>query len=53
MDNSAATTITSRVESTDRDDRPAYQTPAIRVLDEKDVLSAFQVTVAAMTWWMM
>jgi hypothetical protein len=53
MENSAATSITPRVELTDRDERPAYQTPAIRVLDEKDVLSAFQVTVAAMTWWMM
>jgi hypothetical protein len=53
MDNSAATSITPRVELTDRDERPAYQTPAIRVLEEKDVLSAFQVTVAAMTWWVM
>ena len=32
---------------------PAYQKPIIRVMDEKEVLSAFQVTVAAITWWVM
>jgi hypothetical protein len=31
----------------------AYVTPSIRVMDEKDVLSAFQVTVASMSWWVM
>lgn len=31
----------------------AYETPSIRVMDEKDVLSSFQVTVAAITWWVM
>jgi len=30
-----------------------YQKPSIRVMDEKEVLSAFQVTVAAITWWVM
>jgi len=30
-----------------------YQKPSIRELDEKEVLSAFQVTVAAATWWVM
>lgn len=30
-----------------------YQKPSIRELDEKEVLSAFQVTVAAITWWVM
>ena len=34
-------------------DRAAYEKPSIRVLDEKEVLSAFQVTVAAITWWVM
>ena len=32
---------------------PTYQKPSIRVMDEKEVLSAFQVTVAAATWWVM
>ena len=32
---------------------PAYQKPTVRVMDEKEVLSAFQVTVAAITWWVM
>jgi hypothetical protein len=30
-----------------------YETPRIRVMDEKEVLSSFQVTVAAITWWVM
>lgn len=32
---------------------PAYQKPSVRAMDEKEVLSAFQVTVAAITWWVM
>jgi hypothetical protein len=32
---------------------PAYQKPTIRVMDEKEVLSAFQVTVASISWWTM
>ena len=28
-----------------------YETPSIRVMDERDVLSSLQVTVAAITWW--
>ena len=30
-----------------------YVTPSIRVMDENDVLSSFQVTVAGITWWVM
>jgi hypothetical protein len=30
-----------------------YVQPCIRVMDEKDVLSALQVTVASITWWVM
>ena len=30
-----------------------YVTPSIRAMDEKEVLSSFQVTVAAITWWVM
>jgi hypothetical protein len=32
---------------------PDYEKPSIRMMDEKEVLSAFQVTVAATTWWVM
>jgi hypothetical protein len=32
---------------------PPYQKPNIRTMDEKEVLSAFQVTVAGTSWWMM
>jgi hypothetical protein len=28
-----------------------YEAPSIRVMDEQEVLSAFQVTVASTTWW--
>jgi hypothetical protein len=37
----------------ERGNLPAYQKPTIRMMDEKEVLSAFQVTVAATTWWVM
>ena len=30
---------------------PPYQKPNIRTMDEKEVLSAFQVTVAGVSWW--
>ena len=30
-----------------------YAAPSIRVMDEQEVLSAFQVTVAATSWWTM
>jgi hypothetical protein len=30
---------------------PPYQKPNIRTMDEKEVLSAFQVTVAGTSWW--
>lgn len=34
------------------DVRP-YEAPSIRVMNEQEVLSGFQVTVAAITWWVM
>jgi hypothetical protein len=46
-----ATTNGSLIESMDRSQLPAYQKPSIRVMDEKQVLSAFQVTVAGISWW--
>ena len=30
-----------------------YVSPTITVMDEEEVLSAFQVTVAAISWWVM
>jgi Coenzyme PQQ synthesis protein D (PqqD) len=33
--------------------RSAYGQPTIRVMDESEVLAAFQVTSAGITWWMM
>ena len=33
--------------------RPAYGQPSIRVMDESEVLAAFQVTSAGVTWWVM
>lgn len=39
-------------QGTDQALRP-YETPSIRVMNEEEVLSAFQVTVAGTTWWVM
>jgi hypothetical protein len=52
MEKSADTAVNTQTE-TELDARPVYQAPRIRVLDEKDVLSAFQVTVAGISWWVM
>lgn len=30
-----------------------YEAPSIRVMDDQEALSAFQVTVAAISWWVM
>jgi hypothetical protein len=46
-----ATTNNSTSKSTSPSQLPAYQKPSIRVMDEKEVLSAFQVTVAGISWW--
>ena len=35
-------------------DQPAkrtYEAPKIEVMDQKEVLAAFQITSAAMSWW--
>jgi hypothetical protein len=39
--------------SSQRTDRPAYETPRVTVMDEADVLKAFQFTSAGITWWVM
>jgi len=41
------------IELGERSELRPYQKPSIRIMDEKEVLSAFQVTVAAATWWVM
>ncbi len=30
---------------------PQYEPPRITVMDQKEVLTAFQITSAAPTWW--
>ena len=32
---------------------PAYEAPRLTVMNEDEVLSAFQVPVVATTWWVM
>jgi hypothetical protein len=32
---------------------PAYEPPRLTVMNEDEVLSAFQVPVVATTWWVM
>jgi hypothetical protein len=46
-------TNTNQEMQLERGQLPAYQKPTIRMMDEKEVLSAFQVTVAGTTWWVM
>ena len=31
--------------------RPAYETPKIQVMTEREILNTFQVTQAMVTWW--
>ena len=33
--------------------RPAYEPPRITPMNEDEVLAAFQVTQAGVTWWVM
>ena len=28
-----------------------YEKPTVRIIDEKEILSAFQVSIVATTWW--
>jgi len=53
MDSTKSTAMNRDAETAESREIAVYQRPAIRVLDEKEVLSAFQVTVAAVTWWVM
>jgi len=32
---------------------PTYEKPRLTVMQEEEVLSSFQVTHAAITWWLM
>jgi hypothetical protein len=31
--------------------KPKYETPRVRVMSEKEILSTFQVTQAMASWW--
>ena len=33
------------------DTRPAYETPAVRIMTETEILNTFQITQAMATWW--
>lgn len=33
--------------------RPKYEPPTIRLMDETEVLKAFQLTSAGVSWWTM
>jgi len=46
--------MTDSTNSTDKQaesPRRPYQAPAIKVMDEDEVLKAFQITSAGMSWW--
>ena len=39
-------------EAVDRqEERPAYVTPLIQAMSEKDILTKFQITQSMGTWW--
>ncbi len=37
----------------DSNERPSYVPPTIKLMNEEEVLSMFQVTSAGLTWWVM
>jgi hypothetical protein len=39
--------------STPSTERPKYEPPTIRLMDETEVLKAFQLTSAGVSWWTM
>lgn len=39
--------------STLKIERPKYEPPTIRLMDETEVLKAFQLTSAGVSWWTM
>lgn len=39
--------------STLNTERPKYEPPTIRLMDETEVLKAFQLTSAGVSWWTM
>ena len=39
--------------STSITERPKYEPPTIRLMDETEVLKAFQLTSAGVSWWTM
>jgi hypothetical protein len=38
-------------QSTDKAERPHYETPRIQAMSEKDILSSFQITQSMGAWW--
>lgn len=38
-------------ERSTKDQLPKYEAPAIKVMDESEVLAAFQITSAGASWW--
>ena len=43
----------SRSKAGESSDLPAYEAPRLTVLNEEEVLQAFQIPVVATTWWTM
>jgi hypothetical protein len=35
----------------EKHDRPAYETPKIQVMSEREILNTFQIVQAVTTWW--
>lgn len=53
MESRGMSEIAKPTDSGAESSKPCYEVPSIRVMDETEVLSAFQVAVAGVTWWVM
>jgi hypothetical protein len=43
--------ITIPTPQAETDSRPAYETPRIQVMTEREILNTFQITQAMVSWW--
>lgn len=51
MDNQRTDVAVENVDVTA--EQPVYETPRVTVMDEAEVLKAFQFTSAGISWWVM
>jgi hypothetical protein len=45
--------LNETLEATSLETKPEYVKPEMKIVSESELLAAFQVTQAAVTWWVM